>query len=202
MFVEEEKIFSPGVLRVIVCSFEGVQRMLELQQDQPARILVEMFREKCETSGPDDPKSLSRYRIIHVSTERELNGAFGLGVQDVQDRDVLLILKKQSNLTPTRMVAAEEKVSSREPYRIFIPLSPLYPPAWSCLPPHLSAWSCFPSRPPVWSSLHPCTLLLGPPCPPCPPALSSLPPAPSCLVLFSPVPSCLVAVLPACIFGP
>uniref|UniRef100_UPI00358EB96B ubiquitin-associated domain-containing protein 1 isoform X2 n=1 Tax=Myxine glutinosa TaxID=7769 RepID=UPI00358EB96B len=65
--------------------------------------------ETCETSGLDDPKSLSQYRIIHVSTERELNGAFGLGVQDVQDRDVLVILKKQSHLTPTRMVAAEEK---------------------------------------------------------------------------------------------
>uniref|UniRef100_A0A8C9MGA1 Ubiquitin-associated domain-containing protein 1 n=1 Tax=Serinus canaria TaxID=9135 RepID=A0A8C9MGA1_SERCA len=96
MFVQEEKIFAGKVLRLHVCTMEG---------------LKERCLKHCLPGSLEDPKTVTHHKLIHATSEKVLTDTKTVLEENIQDRDVLLLVKKRAPTLLPKMsdVVAEEK---------------------------------------------------------------------------------------------
>ncbi|XP_037653892.1 ubiquitin-associated domain-containing protein 1 [Choloepus didactylus] len=111
MFVQEEKIFAGKVLRLHICAADGAEWLEEVTEDTS----VEKLKERClkhYTHGNlEDPKSVTHHKLIHAASERVLSDTKTILEENIQDRDVLLLIKKRAPSPVPKMadVSAEEQ---------------------------------------------------------------------------------------------
>ncbi|KAF0887238.1 UBAC1 protein, partial [Crocuta crocuta] len=70
----------------------------------------------CAHGSLEDPKSVTHHKLIHAASERVLSDARTILEENVQDQDVLLLIKKRAPSPLPRMadVSAEEKKKQEE----------------------------------------------------------------------------------------
>nr|XP_048308665.1 ubiquitin-associated domain-containing protein 1 isoform X7 [Myodes glareolus] len=111
MFVQEEKIFAGKVLRLHICAADGSEWLEEATEDTS----VEKLKESCLKHGAhgslEDPKSVTHHKLIHAASERVLSDTKTILEENIQDQDVLLLIKKRAPSPLPKMadVSAEEK---------------------------------------------------------------------------------------------
>ncbi|XP_032904933.1 ubiquitin-associated domain-containing protein 1 isoform X2 [Amblyraja radiata] len=111
MFVQEEKIFAGKVLRLHICTMEGAEWVEEVTEDTGVEKLKERCLKQCVQGGLEDPKTVTHHKLIHATSERVLSDTKTVGEENLQDKDVLLLIKKRAPAAPPKMaeVSAEEK---------------------------------------------------------------------------------------------
>ncbi|XP_057577542.1 ubiquitin-associated domain-containing protein 1 isoform X2 [Hippopotamus amphibius kiboko] len=111
MFVQEEKIFAGKVLRLHVCAADGAEWLEEAAEDTSVEKLKERCLEHCTHGSLEDPKTVTHHKLIHAASERVLSDAKTLLEENVQDEDVLLLIRKRTPDPLPKMadVSAEEK---------------------------------------------------------------------------------------------
>ncbi|KAM9370833.1 ubiquitin-associated domain-containing protein 1 isoform 1-T1 [Phaethornis superciliosus] len=111
MFVQEEKIFAGKVLRLHVCSMEGAEWLEEVPEDTTVEKLKERCLKHCVPGSLEDPKTLTHHKLIHATSEKVLSDTKTVLEENIQDRDVLLLIKKRAPPPLPKMadVSAEEK---------------------------------------------------------------------------------------------
>ncbi|XP_069465657.1 ubiquitin-associated domain-containing protein 1 [Ambystoma mexicanum] len=111
MFVQEEKIFAGKVLRVTVCTMDGVEWIEEVTEDSSIERLKERCLKHCVQGSLEDPKVVTHHKLIHAASERVLSDTKTVVEENIQDKDVLLLIKKRAPPPPPKMaeVSAEEK---------------------------------------------------------------------------------------------
>ncbi|KAJ6621914.1 hypothetical protein lerEdw1_014874 [Lerista edwardsae] len=112
MFVQEEKIFAARVLRLRVCALDGAEWLEEVAEDTAVERLKERCCLKhCAAGSVEDPKSVAHHKLIHAASEKVLEDTKTVQEENVQDRDVLVLVKKRAPPPPPKMaeVSAEEK---------------------------------------------------------------------------------------------
>lgn len=111
MFVQEEKIFAGKVLRLHICAANGAEWLEEATEDTSVEKLKERCLQHCAHGSLEDPKSVTHHKLIHAASERVLSDAKTILEENVQDRDVLLLIKKRVAAPLPKMaeVSAEEK---------------------------------------------------------------------------------------------
>ncbi|XP_003794885.1 ubiquitin-associated domain-containing protein 1 isoform X1 [Otolemur garnettii] len=111
MFVQEEKIFAGKVLRLHICSADGTEWVEEATEDTSVEKLKERCLKHCAHGSLEDPKSVSHHKLIHAASERVLSDTKTVSEESIQDRDVLLLIKKRAPEPLPKMaeVSAEEK---------------------------------------------------------------------------------------------
>ncbi|XP_038961285.1 ubiquitin-associated domain-containing protein 1 isoform X1 [Rattus norvegicus] len=111
MFVQEEKIFAGKVLRLHICAADGSEWLEEATEDTS----VEKLKESCLKHGAhgslEDPKNVTHHKLIHAASERVLSDSKTILEENIQDQDVLLLIKKRAPSPIPKMadVSAEEK---------------------------------------------------------------------------------------------
>lgn len=111
MFVQEEKIFAGKVLRLHICAADGAEWQEEASEDTSVEQLKERCLRHCAHGSLEDPKSVAHHKLIHAASERVLSDAKTVSEESVQDRDVLLLIKRRTPAPLPKMadVSAEEK---------------------------------------------------------------------------------------------
>ncbi|XP_038638091.1 ubiquitin-associated domain-containing protein 1 isoform X1 [Scyliorhinus canicula] len=111
MFVQEEKIFAGKVLRLHICTMEGAEWLEEVTEDTSIEKLKERCLKHCVQGGLDDPKTVTHHKLLHATAERALSDTKTVIEENLQDKDVLLLIKKRAPAAPPKMadVSAEEK---------------------------------------------------------------------------------------------
>ncbi|XP_003473030.1 ubiquitin-associated domain-containing protein 1 isoform X1 [Cavia porcellus] len=111
MFVQEEKIFAGKVLRLHICAADGTEWLEEASEDTSVEKLKERCLKHCAHGSLEDPKSVTHHKLIHAASERVLSDTKTILEENVQDRDVLLLIKRRTPAPLPRMaeVSAEEK---------------------------------------------------------------------------------------------
>ncbi|XP_030317330.1 ubiquitin-associated domain-containing protein 1 isoform X1 [Calypte anna] len=111
MFVQEEKIFAGKVLRLHVCTMEGAEWLEEVPEDTTVEKLKERCLKHCVPGSLEDPKTLTHHKLIHATSEKVLTDTKTVLEENIQDRDVLLLIKKRAPPPLPKMadVSAEEK---------------------------------------------------------------------------------------------
>ncbi|XP_050763872.1 ubiquitin-associated domain-containing protein 1 isoform X1 [Gymnogyps californianus] len=111
MFVQEEKIFAGKVLRLHVCTMEGAEWLEEVPEDTTVEKLKERCLKHCVPGSLEDPKTVTHHKLIHATSEKVLTDAKTVLEENIQDRDVLLLVKKRAPPPLPKMadVSAEEK---------------------------------------------------------------------------------------------
>ncbi|XP_019366366.1 PREDICTED: ubiquitin-associated domain-containing protein 1 [Gavialis gangeticus] len=111
MFVQEEKIFAGKVLRLHVCSAEGAEWLEEVSEDTTVEKLKERCLKHCVPGSLEDPKSITHHKLIHATSEKVLTDRKTVLEENIQDKDVLLLIKKRAPPPLPKMadVSAEEK---------------------------------------------------------------------------------------------
>ncbi|XP_041339832.1 ubiquitin-associated domain-containing protein 1 isoform X1 [Pyrgilauda ruficollis] len=111
MFVQEEKIFAGKVLRLHVCTMEGAEWLEEVPEDTTVEKLKERCLKHCLPGSLEDPKTVTHHKLIHATSEKVLTDAKTVLEENIQDRDVLLLVKKRAPTLLPKMsdVVAEEK---------------------------------------------------------------------------------------------
>ncbi|XP_071622415.1 ubiquitin-associated domain-containing protein 1 isoform X1 [Heliangelus exortis] len=111
MFVQEEKIFAGKVLRLHVCTMEGAEWLEEVPEDTTVEKLKERCLKHCVPGSLEDPKTLTHHKLIHATSEKVLTDTKTVLEENIQDRDVLLLVKKRAPPPLPKMadVSAEEK---------------------------------------------------------------------------------------------
>ncbi|XP_048202024.1 ubiquitin-associated domain-containing protein 1 [Perognathus longimembris pacificus] len=111
MFVQEEKIFAGPVLRLRVCAADGSEWLEEATEDTAVEALKERCLKHCAHGNLEDPKSVTHHKLIHAASERVLNDTKTILEENVQDKDVLLLIKRRAPSLLPKMadVSAEEK---------------------------------------------------------------------------------------------
>ncbi|XP_036983613.1 ubiquitin-associated domain-containing protein 1 isoform X1 [Artibeus jamaicensis] len=115
MFVQEEKIFAGKVLRLHICASDGAEWLEEATEDTSVEQLKERclkhFSPQCAHGSLEDPKSVAHHKLIHAASERVLSDTKTVSEENIQDQDVLLLIKKRapSPLPKMAEVSAEEK---------------------------------------------------------------------------------------------
>ncbi|XP_004640581.1 ubiquitin-associated domain-containing protein 1 isoform X2 [Octodon degus] len=111
MFVQEEKIFAGRVLRLHICAADGAEWLEEATEDTSVEKLKERCLKHCAHGSLEDPKSVTHHKLIHAASERVLSDTKTISEENVQDRDVLLLIKKRAPAPLPKMaeVSAEEK---------------------------------------------------------------------------------------------
>ncbi|XP_050175979.1 ubiquitin-associated domain-containing protein 1 isoform X2 [Myiozetetes cayanensis] len=111
MFVQEEKIFAGKVLRVHVCTMEGAEWLEEVPEDTTVEKLKERCLKHCVPGSLEDPKTVTHHKLIHATSEKVLTDTKTVLEENIQDRDVLLLIKKRAPPPLPKMadVSAEEK---------------------------------------------------------------------------------------------
>ncbi|KAM5262295.1 ubiquitin-associated domain-containing protein 1 isoform 2-T2 [Hipposideros larvatus] len=111
MFVQEEKIFAGKVLRLHVCASDGAEWLEEATEDTSVEQLKERCLKHCAHGSLEDPKSVTHHKLIHAASERVLNDTKTILEENIQDQDVLLLIKKRAPSPLPKMadVSAEEK---------------------------------------------------------------------------------------------
>ncbi|NXM75528.1 UBAC1 protein, partial [Serilophus lunatus] len=108
---QEEKIFAGKVLRVQVCTMEGAEWLEEVPEDTTVEKLKERCLKHCVPGSLEDPKTLTHHKLIHATSEKVLTDTKTVLEENIQDRDVLLLIKKRAPPPLPKMadVSAEEK---------------------------------------------------------------------------------------------
>ncbi|XP_053138146.1 ubiquitin-associated domain-containing protein 1 isoform X2 [Hemicordylus capensis] len=111
MFVQEEKIFAAKVLRLRVCALDGAEWLEEVSEDTPVERLKERCLKRFVPGSLEDPKSITHHKLIHAASEKVLADTKTVLEENIQDRDVLVLIKKRAPPAPPKMadVSAEEK---------------------------------------------------------------------------------------------
>ncbi|XP_017361162.1 ubiquitin-associated domain-containing protein 1 isoform X2 [Cebus imitator] len=111
MFVQEEKIFAGKVLRLHICAADGAEWQEEATEDTSVEKLKERCLKHCAHGSLEDPKSVTHHKLIHAASERVLSDDRTILEENIQDRDVLLLIKKRAPAPLPKMadVTAEEK---------------------------------------------------------------------------------------------
>ncbi|XP_048415084.1 ubiquitin-associated domain-containing protein 1 [Stegostoma tigrinum] len=111
MFVQEEKIFAGKVLRLHICTMEGTEWLEEVTEETSVESLKERCLKHCAQGGLEDPKTVTHHKLIHATSERVLSDTKTVIEENLQDKDVLLLIKKRAPAAPPKMadVSAEEK---------------------------------------------------------------------------------------------
>ncbi|XP_074968296.1 ubiquitin-associated domain-containing protein 1 isoform X3 [Phalacrocorax aristotelis] len=111
MFVQEEKIFAGKVLRLHVCTMEGAEWLEEVPEDTTVEKLKERCLKHCLPGSLEDPKTVTHHKLIHATSEKVLTDTKTVLEENIQDRDVLLLIKKRAPPPLPKMadVSAEEK---------------------------------------------------------------------------------------------
>ncbi|XP_061208451.1 ubiquitin-associated domain-containing protein 1 isoform X1 [Neopsephotus bourkii] len=111
MFVQEEKIFTGKVLRLHVCTMEGAEWLEEVPEDTTVEKLKERCLKHCVPGSLEDPKTVTHHKLIHATSEKVLTDTKTVLEENVQDGDVLLLIKKRAPPPLPKMadVSAEEK---------------------------------------------------------------------------------------------
>nr|KAF6488279.1 UBA domain containing 1 [Rousettus aegyptiacus] len=115
MFVQEEKIFAGNVLRLHICASDGAEWLEEATEDTSVEQLKERCLKHCAHGSLEDPKSVTHHKLIHAASERVLSDTRTISEENIQDQDVLLLIKKRAPSPLPKMadVSAEEKVDPR-----------------------------------------------------------------------------------------
>ncbi|NXS26727.1 UBAC1 protein, partial [Pomatostomus ruficeps] len=108
---QEEKIFAGKVLRLHVCTMEGAEWLEEVPEDTTVEKLKERCLKHCVPGSLEDPKTVTHHKLIHATSEKVLTDTKTVLEENIQDRDVLLLVKKRAPTLLSKMadVAAEEK---------------------------------------------------------------------------------------------
>uniref|UniRef100_U3E1V9 Ubiquitin-associated domain-containing protein 1 n=1 Tax=Callithrix jacchus TaxID=9483 RepID=U3E1V9_CALJA len=111
MFVQEEKIFAGKVLRLHICAADGAEWQEGATEDTSVEKLKERCLKHCAHGSLEDPKSVTHHKLIHAASERVLSDARTILEENIQDQDVLLLIKKRAPAPLPKMadVTAEEK---------------------------------------------------------------------------------------------
>ncbi|KAH0615440.1 hypothetical protein JD844_004665 [Phrynosoma platyrhinos] len=111
MFVQEEKIFAAKVLRLRLCSLDGAEWLEEVPEDTAVERLKERCLKHCVPGSLEDPKCITHHKLIHAASEKVLTDTKTVLEENVQDRDVLVLVKKRAPPPPPKMadISAEEK---------------------------------------------------------------------------------------------
>ncbi|XP_075295240.1 ubiquitin-associated domain-containing protein 1 isoform X2 [Opisthocomus hoazin] len=111
MFVQEEKIFAGKVLRLHVCTMEGAEWLEEVPEDTTVEKLKERCLKHCVPGSLEDPKTVTHHKLIHATSEKVLTDTKTVLEENIQDRDVLLLIKKRAPPPLPKMadVSAEDK---------------------------------------------------------------------------------------------
>ncbi|KAM5299920.1 ubiquitin-associated domain-containing protein 1 isoform 2-T2 [Ctenodactylus gundi] len=111
MFVQEEKIFAGKVLRLHICAADGAEWLEETTENTTVEKLKERCLKHCAHGSLEDPKSVTHHKLIHAASERVLSDTRTVSEENVQDADVLLLIKKRAPAPLPKMadVSAEEK---------------------------------------------------------------------------------------------
>ncbi|XP_049629638.1 ubiquitin-associated domain-containing protein 1 isoform X1 [Suncus etruscus] len=111
MFVQEEKIFAGKVLRLHICAADGSEWLEEAAEDTSVEKLKERCLKHCAPGSLEDPKSVTHHKLIHAASERVLNDDKTVLEENVQDHDVLLLVRRRVPTPLPKMaeVSAEEK---------------------------------------------------------------------------------------------
>lgn len=111
MFVQEEKIFAGKVLRLHICAADGAEWQEEASEDTSVEQLKERCLRHCAHGSLEDPKSVAHHKLIHAASERVLSDTKTVSEESVQDRDVLLLIRRRTPAPLPKMadVSAEEK---------------------------------------------------------------------------------------------
>uniref|UniRef100_A0A8C3WNJ2 Ubiquitin-associated domain-containing protein 1 n=1 Tax=Catagonus wagneri TaxID=51154 RepID=A0A8C3WNJ2_9CETA len=111
MFVQEEKIFAGKVLRLHICASDGSEWLEEATEDTSVEKLKERCLKHCAPGSLEDPKSVAHHKLIHAASERALSDSRTVLEENVQDEDVLLLIRKRAPSPPPKMaeVSAEEQ---------------------------------------------------------------------------------------------
>ncbi|XP_016008516.2 ubiquitin-associated domain-containing protein 1 isoform X2 [Rousettus aegyptiacus] len=111
MFVQEEKIFAGNVLRLHICASDGAEWLEEATEDTSVEQLKERCLKHCAHGSLEDPKSVTHHKLIHAASERVLSDTRTISEENIQDQDVLLLIKKRAPSPLPKMadVSAEEK---------------------------------------------------------------------------------------------
>ncbi|NWT09375.1 UBAC1 protein, partial [Vireo altiloquus] len=109
--VQEEKIFAGKVLRLHVCTMEGAEWLEEGPEDTTVEKLKERCLKHCLPGSLEDPKTVTHHKLIHATSEKVLTDTKTVLEENIQDRDVLLLIKKRAPTLLPKMadVVAEEK---------------------------------------------------------------------------------------------
>ncbi|NXH82368.1 UBAC1 protein, partial [Edolisoma coerulescens] len=109
--VQEEKIFAGKVLRLHVCTMEGAEWLEEVPEDTTVEKLKERCLKHCVPGSLEDPKTVTHHKLIHATSEKVLTDTKTVLEENIQDRDVLLLIKKRAPTLLPKMaeVVAEEK---------------------------------------------------------------------------------------------
>ncbi|XP_078406215.1 ubiquitin-associated domain-containing protein 1 [Cetorhinus maximus] len=111
MFVQEEKIFAGKVVRLHICTMEGVEWLEEVTEETSIEKLKERCLKHCVQGGLEDPKTVTHHKLLHATSERALSDTKTVVEENLQDKDVLLLIKKRAPAAPPKLadVSAEEK---------------------------------------------------------------------------------------------
>ncbi|XP_077004899.1 ubiquitin-associated domain-containing protein 1 [Tamandua tetradactyla] len=111
MFVQEEKIFAGKVLRLHICAADGAEWLEEAAEDTSVEKLKERCLKHCTHGNLEDPKSVTHHKLIHAASERVLSDTKTILEENIQDKDVLLLIRKRSPSPLPKMVdvSTEEK---------------------------------------------------------------------------------------------
>ncbi|KAI5253543.1 ubiquitin-associated domain-containing protein 1 [Manis pentadactyla] len=111
MFVQEEKIFAGKVLRLHICASDGSEWLEEADEGTSVEKLKERCVKHCAHGSLEDPKSVTHHKLIHAASERVLSDPKTISEENIQDKDVLLLIKKRAPASPPKMadVSEEEK---------------------------------------------------------------------------------------------
>lgn len=111
MFVQEEKIFAGKVLRLHICASDGTEWLEEATEDTSVEQLKERCLKQCAHGSLEDPKSVAHHKLLHAASERVLSDAKTIAEENVQDHDVLLLVKRRAPSPLPKMadVSTEEK---------------------------------------------------------------------------------------------
>ncbi|XP_054853807.1 ubiquitin-associated domain-containing protein 1 isoform X2 [Eublepharis macularius] len=111
MFVQEEKLFAARVLRLRICALDGAEWLEEVAEDTAVARLKERCLKHCVPGSLEDPKSVTHHKLIHAVSEKVLNDTKTVLEENIQDRDVLVLMKKRAPPAPPKMadISEEEK---------------------------------------------------------------------------------------------
>ncbi|NWT90136.1 UBAC1 protein, partial [Lanius ludovicianus] len=94
-----------------VCTMEGAEWLEEVPEDTTVEKLKERCLKHCVPGSLEDPKTVTHHKLIHATSEKVLTDTKTVLEENIQDRDVLLLIKKRAPALLPKMadVVAEEK---------------------------------------------------------------------------------------------
>ncbi|XP_023804552.1 ubiquitin-associated domain-containing protein 1 isoform X2 [Cyanistes caeruleus] len=90
---------------------EGAEWLEEVPEDTTVEKLKERCLKHCVPGSLEDPKTVTHHKLIHATSEKVLTDTKTVLEENIQDRDVLLLVRKRAPTLLPKMadVVAEEK---------------------------------------------------------------------------------------------